>query len=279
MRKTTAETARGYPSVLQQWPVVLSFIISTVASAHHSEAGFDKTTIAAFEGIVTEFDWRNPHVYVLVETTGSDGRPIEWRVETSSTPILSRRGWNPDALRRGERIMVRGHPERGTGRNYALLLALQKADGTILTAAPLKSESEARTSGLSGIWKPDAATVADFHERIGNLALTDKGAAARDSFEATVAEQLVRHKLEQIRARPADLRDGAETVGLDETEYVRSWTVRRDTPRAGIAEVRVQVTWSEYSAPLVQPLSTPLVRTLSDPLDATQQLLDSSGRM
>lgn len=162
--------------------LALWFIATAPVAAHHSEAGFDKTTIAAFEGIVTGFDWRNPHVYVLVETMGADGRPVEWRVETSSTPILSRRGWTPDSLQPGDNVLVRGHPERGTDRNYALLLALQKEDGTILTAAPLGSESEARASGLSGIWKPDGATVAEFHERISRLPLTEKGAAAKDSF-------------------------------------------------------------------------------------------------
>ncbi len=163
--------------------VVLSCTVVASVSAHHSEAGFDKTTIAAFEGIVTGFDWKNPHVYVLVATTQDNGRPVEWRVETSSTPILSRRGWSADSLQPGDRILVRGHPERGTSRNYALLLALQREDGTILTAAPLSSQSNARAAGLSGIWKPDAATVADFHRRVDSVALTEKGAAAKESFD------------------------------------------------------------------------------------------------
>ena len=162
--------------------VALSSMIAAPISAHHSEAGFDKSTIAAFEGVVTGFDWRNPHVYVLVETTGADGQAVEWRVETSSTPILARRGWNEDSLQPGDSVLVRGHPERGTGRNYALLLALQREDGTILTAAPLSSQAAARASSLSGIWKPDAATVAEFHQRVSDLPLTDKGAAARDAF-------------------------------------------------------------------------------------------------
>ena len=162
--------------------LALSSVVAAPAFGHHSEAGFDKTTIAAFEGVVTGFDWRNPHVYVLVEATEADGQTSQWRVETSSTPILSRRGWTPDSLQPGDSVLVRGHPERGTGRNYALLLALQKDDGTILTAAPLSSESQARASSLSGIWKPDAATVAVFHQAVSDLPLTDKGETARDSF-------------------------------------------------------------------------------------------------
>jgi hypothetical protein len=181
--RQATSTDRWFPSNRYHLAVAVSLMIAAPVSGHHSEAGFDKTTIAAFEGVVTELDWRNPHVYVLVETKGADSQPVQWRVETSSTPILSRRGWTPDSLQPGDSVLVRGHPERGTDRNYALLLALQKEDGTILTAAPLSSESNARASGLSGIWKPDSATVAEFHRRVSSLPLTEKGAAARDSFD------------------------------------------------------------------------------------------------
>ncbi len=180
--RSTTDPESAYRASGRLVAVALLLTLAAPVWAHHSEAGFDKTTIAAFEGVVTGFDWRNPHVYVLVETTEADGQPVQWRVETSSTPILSRRGWNSDSLRPGDSVLVRGHPERGTGRNYALLLALQKDDGTILTAAPLSSQSNAKAAGLSGIWKPDAATVADFHERVSSLPLTEKGTTARDSF-------------------------------------------------------------------------------------------------
>ena len=111
------------------------------------------------------------------------------------------------------------------------------------------------------------------------VALTTTNRAARDSLEATVAEGLARQKLEELQSRaPGGLADGAEKVALDGIEYVRSWAVRRDSPRPGMSEVRVQVTWSEYVAPLTQADLTPDIQTLTDPLAATKDLLDSSGR-
>ena len=39
--------------------------IVSLVYAHHSNAGIDTESVMALEGTVTEFVWRNPHVYVL----------------------------------------------------------------------------------------------------------------------------------------------------------------------------------------------------------------------
>lgn len=78
---------------------LLSGIIPGTALSHHSEAAFDTGTVIAFEGTVRRFVWRNPHVYIYVETIDTDGRSIEWEIETGATPILMRSGWTPDSLR------------------------------------------------------------------------------------------------------------------------------------------------------------------------------------
>jgi hypothetical protein len=153
------------------------------ASAHHSEAGFDTDSIVAFEGRVIDFDWRNPHVYAVVETTQADGTRVQWRVETSSTPILSRRGWTPDSLQPGDVVTVRGHPERSSGRHYALMLTMEKQDGTVLSAASVEPRGTHAAASLAGIWKADGPTVAEFRRRMSNAALTAKGAAAKASFD------------------------------------------------------------------------------------------------
>ena len=41
--------------------------VSSVSLAHHSEAAYDAESVAAFQGTVTEFAWRNPHAYILVD--------------------------------------------------------------------------------------------------------------------------------------------------------------------------------------------------------------------
>ena len=162
--------------------VALSGAVALPASGHHSESGFDTDAVVAFEGTVIEYAWRNPHIYIVVETTDFAGASVQWQVETSSTPILRRRGWSPDSLQPGETVTIRAHPERNTGRDYALLLTLEKEDGTVMDSEPVNPRG-ARASNLSGVWKGDDRTGAELRRRLDGLPLTEKGAAARDSYD------------------------------------------------------------------------------------------------
>ena len=163
--------------------VGLLVIVTLPVSGHHSEAGFDTDSVVAFEGTVIEYDWRNPHVYVVVETTDSAGAAVQWQIETSSTPVLARRGWSPDSLRPGELVSIRGHPERDSGRDYALMLTIEKEDGTVLSAGSVNPRGSVSASGLSGAWKGDGPTASGFRQRLSSLALTEKGAAAKGAYD------------------------------------------------------------------------------------------------
>ena len=63
------------------------------ASAHHSDAALDLNTLVTIEGEVTDFSWRNPHVYFTVATTDEQGRQTEWTVQMASVSTVSRMGW------------------------------------------------------------------------------------------------------------------------------------------------------------------------------------------
>ena len=43
--------------------------LSPAAFGHHSDAGVDMTTVMEFDGTVTSYNWRNPHVYFNVVRT------------------------------------------------------------------------------------------------------------------------------------------------------------------------------------------------------------------
>ena len=160
----------------------LAVVVIVPASAHHSEAGFDTDAVVAFQGTVRRYSWRNPHVYIDVEGTNAAGEVVAWEVETGATPIMIRSGWTPDSLQPGDAIAVRGHPERGTGRNYVLLLSLEKEDGTTLLQRSGDPRSSATTTGLAGLWKGRGATVGPFYEFLSEVPLTAKGAAAKAQY-------------------------------------------------------------------------------------------------
>ncbi|MFP6829515.1 MAG: DUF6152 family protein [Gammaproteobacteria bacterium] len=161
---------------------LVAFILSP-ARGHHSEAGFDVDAVVAFAGTVTEFSWRNPHVYIRMEAIDAAGNVVDWEVETGATPIMRRSGWTPESLSRGDVISVRGHPERSTGRNYVLLLSLEKADGTGLAQISGDPQSTASATSLAGVWKGRGATVGDFYDRLDEVPLTDAGAAAKAAYD------------------------------------------------------------------------------------------------
>ena len=94
--------------------VLLSIFAPATLLAHHHAVNFLEETIAFF-GEVTRVDWTNPHVYIYLETEGDDGTPVEWEIETGSTPSLTRRGWQPDTLKPGDSVTVRGRPDQGHG--------------------------------------------------------------------------------------------------------------------------------------------------------------------
>ena len=158
-------------------------VVALPVLAHHSEAGFDKETVVAFEGTVVEYAWRSPHVYIIVETRNAAGEPFRWQIETSSIPILTRRGWSAASLRPGETVVIRGHPERGTDRDYALMLSLEKEDGTVLSPAAVDPRGGTSATSLAGVWKGDPATGGDFRQRLSSLPLTEKGAAAKGPYD------------------------------------------------------------------------------------------------
>jgi len=164
-------------------------VVLSPASAHHSYTGIDRGSVVAFQGTVKRFSWRNPHVYITVESTDESGQLIEWELETGGTPILARSGWTADSQMPGDTVQVRGHPERETGRRYALLMSIEKEDGTVLSQSARGSQSTERATELSGIWKSRAESFApieplsSLYESFNALGRTAKGITAQEQYD------------------------------------------------------------------------------------------------
>ena len=163
--------------------------VASPAAGHHSARIFDTTSIVSFVGTVTRFEWTNPHVYIYVETRDNVGDSIEWEIETDATPILSRSGWTADSLKAGELVRVRANPDRNAERKHALLVSVAREDGVVLAPRsyflrkPDEFSSAARASDLSGVWELRFSDYRQFYERWDEVALTEKGAAARETYD------------------------------------------------------------------------------------------------
>ena len=70
--------------------------VSGSAFAHHSFAMFDPDRLITQTGIVKEFEWTNPHVWIHILAPDQSGKPVEWSFEMQSVQQDSAAGWRPD---------------------------------------------------------------------------------------------------------------------------------------------------------------------------------------
>jgi hypothetical protein len=80
------------------------------AAAHHSAAMFDPTKTIEVTGVVKEFQYTNPHSWVLVDVTNDDGSVTTWGFEAEGPSTLMRAGIRLGTLPPGTAITIRGNP-------------------------------------------------------------------------------------------------------------------------------------------------------------------------
>jgi hypothetical protein len=109
-------------------------LLSGTVAAHHGRSNYDVTSTATVKGIVTEFEWVNPHALIHVDVTDDTGKVEKWIAETNSPNTLSRQGWNKSTVKVGDQITLIGHRVKG-GANYINFSKIKFADGRELSPA------------------------------------------------------------------------------------------------------------------------------------------------
>ncbi len=98
---------------IQSYPILLLLVLISVAplvDGHHSFTMFDANNPQTISGTVVEFHWTNPHTFVDLEVVDENGVKTVWQLEHGPKNMLSRRGWNEDSFKPGDRIDVEIHP-------------------------------------------------------------------------------------------------------------------------------------------------------------------------
>ncbi len=97
-------------------------------AAHHSHAMFDTAREVSISGQVTNYSYRNPHVFLYVDVKAPTGEVVSWSVEMSNIANMQTRGVYKSTFKPGDTVTVKVNPLKNgrPGGNYTSITA---ADG------------------------------------------------------------------------------------------------------------------------------------------------------
>jgi hypothetical protein len=116
-------------------------LLGTFAFGHHSfTAEFDQKKPIKLTGKVTEMKWSNPHGWIYIDVTGTDGKTVNWALETGGANALYRRGWRKEDLPAGTVLVVEGWQARN-GTPTANVSSITFTNGKRLFAGSSNTEA------------------------------------------------------------------------------------------------------------------------------------------
>jgi hypothetical protein len=86
--------------------------VTLEAAAHHSGAMFDDAKEITVTGKVKEFQYTNPHSWLLVDVADAEGKVTTWGFEAEGPSTLMRAGIRKSDLPPGTEITISGRPMR-----------------------------------------------------------------------------------------------------------------------------------------------------------------------
>ncbi len=98
------------------------------AVAHHSGAMFDDKKEVTLTGVVKEFQYTNPHSWLLVDVKGADGKVTTWGFEAEGPSTLQRAGIRKSDLAPGMQVTITGNPMRDGRPAAAWTKAIRMTD-------------------------------------------------------------------------------------------------------------------------------------------------------
>jgi hypothetical protein len=112
---------------------VAVLILAIPLWAHHGVSAYDMTQVTTVNGgVVTDFEFVNPHVQITWEVKDDQGAVQKWTAEGTTPNILYRYGWNKDTLNPGTQLKAVSGNRCKSGQNCMRLRSIALADGTEL---------------------------------------------------------------------------------------------------------------------------------------------------
>jgi len=144
-------------------------------------------------GTVTEYRYRNPHVYITLQVKKADGSTVALEVEVGAASVLNGLGFNRDSVAIGDVVTIVGNPGRRNPDTLMLGRELHKRDGTyyplnIASRSVYAAKNEVATS-IAGTWFSPRTEFTAFNGAVKEWPLTDKGKAALATVDPKATTQ------------------------------------------------------------------------------------------
>jgi hypothetical protein len=167
-------------------PLVAAALLCAPAFAHHSQAMFDTSQELVLKGTIARFDWVNPHMYMVIDTTGPDGKPVQIEGEGLGITQALVDGLKRDALKPGTPIVMRANPNRSGFGKQVRILDVTTEDGEIhpFYAANTRTRELTPAKSLEGHWAPNRAALGAGFGAMARFPLTAEARAAQAQLAA-----------------------------------------------------------------------------------------------
>jgi hypothetical protein len=120
-------------------------LVSTPARAHHSfGAIYLESDTIEIDGDVVEFQYKNPHSWLQIESRDPFGKQVVYAAEWGSVPALERQGVVRGSLRVGDHVRVWASPAKNPADTRVRLKRIQLPDGRLI-GAPNRDDSGSAT--------------------------------------------------------------------------------------------------------------------------------------
>ena len=171
----------------------IALALSAPGSAHHSAAAFNTQEEVSVTGTITEYSFRNPHVYMTLEVEKAEGSTVQMEVEAGAGSVLNPLGFTRDAVAVGDRVTVTGNPGRRKPDELLLGRELYKDDGSYyplnISSRSIYEAGEASTDTIAGTWFSPRTEFFAFLGGAGRWPVTEQGREAMQNVDPAATPQ------------------------------------------------------------------------------------------